>query len=150
MGTDFNVNMSIKIVALGVFDSGGDGLLGKLHARIYDRDLQTSVAGVEFTTENAGTLFGGSRHLALKNPLILQAGFQGTISVAYLGANQQEPDGNARVSSGNWTVIRTMRLSHLWAWHDLHRQEAATFSQTVWTPAQCQTTSPLEHSFSAR
>src|SRR6267378_2223237 len=62
MGNDFEVNETIKITALGVFDSGGDGLSCTLHARIYDLDTQSSVADIEFTPEHPGELIGGSRY----------------------------------------------------------------------------------------
>jgi hypothetical protein len=104
MGNDFDVNRTITITALGVFDSGGDGLSCTLHARIYDLDTQTSVADIEFAPEKPGKLIGGSRYLALKKPLKLRKGFHGTISVAYLGGNELEPDGNWRESPGNWTM----------------------------------------------
>lgn len=104
MGNDFEVNEPIKIVALGVFDSGGDGLVGKLHARIYDRDTQTSLADIEFTPENPGMLAGGSRFLPLEKPLVLKRGFHGIIAVAYLGTTALEPDGNMREGVGNWTT----------------------------------------------
>lgn len=104
IGNDFDVSTPIKITALGVFDSGSDGLVGKLNARIYDRDSHASLADIEFTPEASGTLVGGSRFLALKNPLTLQNGFHGTISVAYLGTTALEPIGNVRVTPGSWTV----------------------------------------------
>jgi hypothetical protein len=104
MGNDFDVNESIQITALGVFDSGGDGLSCTLHARIYDLDTQTSVADLEFTPANPGKLIGGSRYLMLKKPLKLKKGFHGTISVAYLGTDVLEADGNWRESPGNWTT----------------------------------------------
>ena len=104
MGNDFNVNQAIQITALGVFDSGGDGLSCVLHARIYDLDTQTSIADIEFTPEHPGKLIGGSRYLMLKKPLKLKKGFHGTISVAYLGTDVLEPDGNWRQSPGNWTT----------------------------------------------
>ena len=98
------MNTPIKITALGVFDSEGNGLAGRLHARIYDRDSRASLADIEFTPENSGTLVGGSRFLALKNPLVLKAGFHGIITVAYLGNTTLEPNGNMRVNPGNWTT----------------------------------------------
>ena len=104
IGNDFDVNTPIKITALGVFDSGNDGLVGKLNARIYDRDSHASLADIDFTPEAPGTLVGGSRFLALKNPLTLPNGFHGTISVAYLGTTALEPIGNVRVTLGSWTV----------------------------------------------
>ena len=104
LGSDFDINTPVKITALGVFDSGGDGLLGKMHVRIYDRNSRVSLADIEFTPENPGTLAGGSRFLPLKDSPVLKQGFQGIISVAYLGEPACEPDGNARINAGGWTV----------------------------------------------
>jgi hypothetical protein len=104
MGNDFDVNTTIEVVSLGVFDSGGDGLLCTLHARIYDRDSRQSVADLVFTPAEPGTLNGGCRFKPLPKPLVLKKGFHGTISVAYLGTEQLEPDGNRREGPGNWTT----------------------------------------------
>lgn len=102
LGNDFNVNAPIQILSLGVFDSGGDGLLGTMVARIYDRDTQLSLASITFTGSD-GVLIGGSRFLNLPTPLTLSAGFHGVVSVAYLGS-PLEPDGNLRMGPGNWTT----------------------------------------------
>lgn len=103
MGNDFDVNSPIKITSLGVFDSGSDGLVCTLHARIFDRDTRVSLADLIFTPDSPGTLVGGSRFKDLANPLTLPAGFHAVISVAYLG-DPLEPDGNNRVSPGPWTT----------------------------------------------
>jgi len=103
MGMDFDANTPIDITALGVFDSEGDGFPGPMHARIYDRDTQKSLASIWFTPCDPGKLRGGSRFKSLREPLHLPAGFHGTISVAYLG-DVLEPNGNTRVSPGNWTT----------------------------------------------
>ena len=104
MGNDFDVVSPIQITSLGVFDSGGDGLVGTLVARIYDRDTLTSVASLVFSSADPGTLVGGSRFKNLPAPLTLPAGFHGACSVAYLGTTTLEPDGNLREGSGNWTT----------------------------------------------
>lgn len=103
MGMDFDVNTPIDITSLGVFDSEGDGFPNPMHARLYDRDTQRSLASIWFTPCNPGKLRGGSRFISLREPLQLPAGFHGTISVAYLG-EVLEPNGNWRVSPGNWTT----------------------------------------------
>ena len=104
MGNDFDVNSPIEITSLGVFDSGGDGLVGTLVARIYDRDTQASLASIAFTSANPGTLIDGSRFMDLPTPLVLPAGFHGACTVAYLGTTSLEPDGNLREGPGNWTT----------------------------------------------
>jgi hypothetical protein len=58
LGMDFDVNAAISIASLGVFDSGGDGLVGPLRAHIYDRDSQTSLASLDFTTNQPGHWLG--------------------------------------------------------------------------------------------
>jgi hypothetical protein len=103
IGMDFDVNKDIDVVALGVFDSEGDGFPSPLHARVYDRDTRQSIAQIWFLPCSPGKLRDGSRFLSLKTPLRLPAGFHGTISVAYLG-NPLEPNGNMRVSPGEWTT----------------------------------------------
>lgn len=102
-GDDFNVNSPITISSLGVFDSGADGLLGTLVARIYDRNTQQSLASISFSGMD-GTLVGGFRFLNLATPLTLSAGFQGVISAAYLG-NPLEAQGNVREAGSHpWTA----------------------------------------------
>jgi hypothetical protein len=103
LGDDFNVNSSITVYSLGVFDSGGNGLYGTLVARIYDRNTQTSLASISFSGTD-GTLVGGFRFINLATPLTLPAGFQGVISAAYLGS-PLEPDGNVReAGTYPWTA----------------------------------------------
>jgi len=104
MGNDFDVVSPITISSLGVFDSGGDGLVGTLIARIYNRDTQVSVASLIFTSSDPGMLAGGSRFKNLPSPITLPTGFHGVCSVAYLGTTSLEPDGNLRAGSGNWTT----------------------------------------------
>ena len=103
LGLDFNVNSSIFITSLGVFDSGSDGLSSILTAHIYDRDTHLSLVEVTFTPQAPGTLVGGSRFLTLDNPLMLPAGFHGVIAVDYL-TSSNEGNGNRRTSAGNWTT----------------------------------------------
>lgn len=104
LGNDFDVQSPIVIKSLGVFDSGGNGLVGTLVARIYNRDTKESVASLVFTSADPGVLIGGSHFKDLPTPLILPAGFHGVCSVAYLGTTALEPDGNLRVGPGDWTT----------------------------------------------
>ena len=103
LGMDFDVNSPISITSLGVFDSGGDGLAGPLRAHIYNRDSQASLASLDFTPSQPGTLVGGSRFKPLSNPLVLPAGFHGTVVVDYL-TNQMELNGNWGHGAGSWTT----------------------------------------------
>lgn len=93
LGMDFNVNQSINVVSLGVFDSGGDGLAGSTAAHIFDRDTQKVVATLQFSHADPGILVGGSRFKLLALPLTLAAGFHGSIVVDYL-SSPVEPNGN--------------------------------------------------------
>lgn len=80
LGMDFNVGASpVTVTQLGVFDSGANGLSNSLNAYIYNRVTQTAVASITFAAGNTGTLIGGSRFLPLASPVVLPAGFQGSI-----------------------------------------------------------------------
>ncbi len=82
LGMDFDVARPVQITRLGVFDEYGDGLFLTLHAGVWDRQTQTELATLEFTPEDPGELIEGSRFKNLAAPLVLPAGFQGTM-VAY-------------------------------------------------------------------
>ncbi len=93
LGMDFNVNETIAITELGVFDSDSDGLNLTITAHIYDRTAPgTPLATMTFSPGDPGTLEGGSRFKDLPSPLVLPAGFQGTVVAEGYGAG--EPNGN--------------------------------------------------------
>jgi hypothetical protein len=104
-GMDFDVTEPIRVTSLGLFDSGQSGWDTNFlpyFAYLYDRRTQQPLASVSFTTDDPGTLVGGSRFKALSQPLLLPAGFQGTIT----GDNQ---GGSKRFGSWNdqsvtWTT----------------------------------------------
>lgn len=79
VGMDFDVAKPVKITKLGLFDDGSDGITMKLTAVLFDRATRKALAMKEFTPENQGELVGGSRFLPLDTPLVLDAGFQGSI-----------------------------------------------------------------------
>lgn len=93
LGMDFNVASSpIRISALGVFDSGSNGLSMPISVAIFDRVTQAIVGPtVTFPVGTPGTLIGGSRFLPVA-PFDLPAGFQGSIVAWGYGAT--EPNGN--------------------------------------------------------
>jgi hypothetical protein len=93
LGMDFNVNSPIVVTALGVFDSGGGLLRNTLTATLYNRATQTAVAQLMFPDGTAATLVNGDLFKDLPNPVLLPAGFQGSIVAQGFGANQ--PNGNA-------------------------------------------------------
>jgi PEP-CTERM motif-containing protein len=102
LGMDFDVNSTITVTSLGVFDSGSDGLASTINAYIYNRDTQTAVASAVFATGNTGTLVHGERFLALLTPLVLNAGFHGSIVAEGYGA--LEPNGNGGIISPPFTL----------------------------------------------
>ena len=89
LGMDFNVTRPIQITKLGVFDEYSDGLYLTLHAAVWDRQNLRELANLEFTPEEPGDLVGGSRFKALSTPLVLPAGFQGTIVAYGYGADER-------------------------------------------------------------
>jgi hypothetical protein len=101
LGMDFNVQQSVVITELGVFDSGSDGLAVPLTATLYNRDTQTAVASLTFAAGQTGTLIDGSRFLPLATPVVLAPGFHGTIVAEGYGAS--EPNGNAGLQPITWT-----------------------------------------------
>ncbi len=92
LGMDFDVLVPINVYALGVYDSGQDGLAVPLVARLYDRDNAAAPrVTVVFAAGATGTLVNGSRYLPLPCPLSLPAGFHGTIEAD--GYGPTEPNG---------------------------------------------------------
>ncbi len=84
LGMDFNVNSPVTITALGVYDSGQDGISGTLSAVIYNRDTgQPVTKTLSFTTSNPGTLNDGSRFLTLTFPVTLVPGNYSVVSWGY-------------------------------------------------------------------
>src|SRR5688500_11931104 len=79
LGMDFNVNQDIYITALGVFDSGQNGIQNNIDCLIYDRVTQQVVASRFFAPNSQGLGDGSTNFLDLPSPLLLSAGFQGTI-----------------------------------------------------------------------
>ncbi len=92
LGMDFDVNSSICITHLGVFDSGADGLGRTLTAQIWDRtDTSSPLAELEFTSADAGTLIDSSRFKLLPTPLDLSGGEYAIVAYGY---GSGEPNGN--------------------------------------------------------
>ena len=95
LGLDFDVLSTICVLSLGVFDSGQDGLAFSHVLRIYDRTTELSIATVTVPAGTAATLAGGSRFVDLATPLVLTAGFHGTIV-----AEINPTDGNGNTNGG--------------------------------------------------
>ncbi len=103
LGMDFDVNNPIEITALGVFDSGADGLHGTLYAAIYDRNTGTQVVPpIAFTPSDPGNLIGGSRFKNLASEILLGVGQYSIVSWGY------DSDAN-----GNWTYTPPITLPTL-------------------------------------
>ena len=100
LGMDFDVSggSNIEITRLGVFDDLSDGLNRTINAHIYDRNnTSTPLASLVFGTGATGSLEGGSRFLNLAGPLVLPAGFQGTVVAEGYGAGER----NGNVGTGS-------------------------------------------------
>lgn len=101
LGMDFNVNGPVIVTHLGVFDSDSNGLSRPLSAYLWNRtSTATPLVTAGFTGAVPGTLVGGSRFKPLATPILLSAGFQGTVSADGYGAG--EPNGNS--GSPVWTT----------------------------------------------
>ncbi|MBE7503756.1 MAG: fibronectin type III domain-containing protein [Verrucomicrobiales bacterium] len=90
LGMHFNVARSIQITRLGVYDEYGDGVLNlTLRASVWNRQTREKLAELEFTPESPGEPTGGSLFKTLPSPLVLSAGFQGTIVAYGYGAGER-------------------------------------------------------------
>lgn len=100
LGMSFDVTHSVVITELGVFDDDSNGLTTSLNAQLWNRTTQTSLALINFTPGDPGTLVGGSRFKTLATPLILPAGFQGLISAGgFNGANENGNQGSGSLGA---------------------------------------------------
>ena len=100
LGLDFNVNLPIVILSLGVFDSGQNGLTFAHVIYVYDRVTQLPVATVTIPAGTSATLINGDRFVPLAVPLSLPAGFQGSIV-----AEINPTDGNWNSHGGAGTSV---------------------------------------------
>lgn len=119
-GMDFDVQNSVILTRLGIFDAqsdgiqpdpGADGIAGTgddvprtINVSLYDRDSGTAKATLSFTTAAPGTLVAGMRFKDLAAPLTLPAGFHGCIVTDGYGPG--EPVLSARGVENNavWTL----------------------------------------------
>lgn len=97
LGMDFDVNSTVRVTALGVFDSGADGLSAPLTVYVYDRDTGLAVATLTFPAGTYSELIGGSRFLKLPSSVTLPAGFHGSIVAEGYG---RELNGNLGCNAG--------------------------------------------------
>src|SRR5262245_21068776 len=95
LGMDFDVNQPIVITDLGVFDSSSDGITAgsTLNAQLFNRATTATASPIlTFTNGSPGALVGGSLFKPLATPILLPAGFQGTM--VDWGHDAFEPNGN--------------------------------------------------------
>src|SRR5262249_37030698 len=102
LGMDFDVDQPIAVTRLGVFDTGADGRNPPPTVRVFNRATQSEVAALSFPAGATGQLVGGSRFLSLATPLLLPAGFQGSVVAEGYGAG--EGNGNAGMQPITWTT----------------------------------------------
>src|SRR5262249_17705024 len=90
LGLDFDVNETIIVTDLGVYDDLSNGLTAPLTAYIWDRDNPASpVAQLSFPAGTPGPLIGAQRFLPLPMSLMLSPGFHGTIAAdGFSGTDQ--------------------------------------------------------------
>jgi hypothetical protein len=105
LGMDFEVRTQIVVSALGMFDSGSDGVLSNatLTAQIWRRSGNTGtlLAATNFTTANPGALVGGSRFKPLSSPLVLS---NGSYTLVAYGFTSDNPHGAALLQTRTWTT----------------------------------------------
>jgi hypothetical protein len=105
LGMDFNVNTAVTITALGLFDSGQNGLMNDINVRLYNRDTQAVVASAAFSPSSFGYGLGASDFKNLLTPINLSAGFHGSIVAE--GYGTLEMNGNSNSSSTYATALNT-------------------------------------------
>ena len=98
---DFDVNQTIAVNALGVYDSGQDGISGTLYAVIFNRVNQQTVTSTLSFTGSQGTLINGSWFQNLATPVTLAPG---SYSIVSWGYSLNDPNGNTHGGSGTSTL----------------------------------------------
>ena len=107
LGMQFTVNSPILVTALGIFDSGADGLVGTLNTNLWSvNDMVTPLASMTFTaampgTLDAGGMDGSSRFLPLLTPLRLDPG---DYVIAADSFSSDDPNANEVVQIKTWTT----------------------------------------------
>lgn len=97
LGMDFNVNHTIVVTDLGVFDDGSNGLNLNLGAGLWDRTSTAApLESLSFTGGDPGTLVAGSRFKPLATPRMLLPGLQGTIVAEGYGAGESLANSHGR------------------------------------------------------
>lgn len=102
MGFGFNVTQAVYVLDLGVFDPLPEGVAinGTLSCRLYNGATGALVAEQYFNAENPGDLQGGTLFKALRQPLLLPAGFRGVIAADGYGPGLK--NGNSEGAAAAW------------------------------------------------
>jgi hypothetical protein len=101
LGMDFDVNQPIVVEALGIYDSGQDGISGILNATIFNRVNQQTVTSTLSFTGTQGTLINGSRFQNLTTPVTLAPG---SYSIVSWGYSSNDPNANTHGGPGTSTL----------------------------------------------
>lgn len=100
LGMDFNVISSILITDLGAFDGDQNGFAGSITVGIYARaDASHTPLALQTFSGTAGTQIGGDRFITLPFPVLLMAGFQGTVVATGYGTDANGNQGTVYLST---------------------------------------------------
>jgi hypothetical protein len=100
LGMDFDVNQDILITSLGIFDSGQNGIQNNIDCLIYNRITQQVVASKSFGPSNQGLGDGTTNFLDFNTPILLTAGFKG--SIVAQGYGVLEHNGNSFLATSTY------------------------------------------------
>lgn len=89
VGLDFDVVSPIVITSVGVFDHQQNGLNRAITFYLYNRDTQALITSSAFATGSGATLDGDSRFQAPTCPIVLPAGFHGTVAASGWAGNEK-------------------------------------------------------------
>ena len=98
LGMEFDVNsQAIKVTALGIFDSNGDGFHNVLTTYLFNRDTHALIASQDFSgtsTATAGTLVGYHRFIDQGAGILLGPGHYVIAAAKFSSA---DPEGNESI-----------------------------------------------------
>ena len=117
LGMDFIVEEPIRILELGAFDSGANGIKRPITVTMWERNDQGTtdfaddsgeeiLGEVQFTEENDGELRDAHRMIGLENDVILESGAYTIIASGY---GVGEPNGN--VGTPNMSVSNNQAIT---------------------------------------
>lgn len=89
LGMDFDVANPIRVLELGAFDDGANGMKSEVRVSIFDRSSGKALASATFSSTSPGILKGGSRFKALSAALELPKGFRGSIVAEGYGPEEK-------------------------------------------------------------